>query len=744
MTQALLRLGLAATASVALGRALASPRPGTLELELVLLPLLLWAWGEVAADARRRIGAAAEPPRAGLELLAAALLVLLTLWTPRLGLAHVEAALVAAWLLLAGVWVGRRSRIWLELLRRFRRAAPLHLLLLPLGLYLILLPWQAGHRLPDGDEPYFLLLADSLVHDLDVDLANQYEEHRSLRFMDRVIGREWADPPPTASGAQYSRHTLLLPLLLAPAFGLAGKWGALVVMALLAALAAWLTATLAVRLRMTPRAVLGAWLLVAFTAPWLVYSYQVWVEIPGAVLLCVGLLTVLGEPEGDRATRRRRWLAVAAVAVLLLLLKHRFVPLAGSLLLIAWWRWGRRPRELLLLAIGAVTAVAGWLALNAELLGSPLRDHPWPVLLRILTEGPAVYARGLVGIWFDACFGLLAVAPIWLLSLAGVARAGRERRDLLATLAVVGLPYLLLVAPRLEWYGAWAPPFRFGIVLLPLVAVVTALAVERPLTPIRRLVVMALAAVSLLMAITYVATPSWAYHLADGGSHPTDVLGARLGADVGRLAPSYVRLRAASWVVPPAATALLLLLWAGRRARRPLRPVPAAALLLLATAGGGAVAATRLPTRIVELEDSWVVKRGGRLEPEPWTIARPRFDGAWAFAAGDSAEIPIVPGGERVEIHLRWRRDSSLGAARLLLSADGSELARLEPPRAVGWQETRVGPLAWPRAARMELRVEAAGEGVSRGALLVDRLVLDWQARGDRSPGGGPPRRADD
>ncbi len=32
------------------------------------------------------------------------------------------------------------------------------------------------------------------------------------------------------------------------------------------------------------------------------------------------------------------------------------------------------------------------------------------------------------------------------------------------------MPYLVLVAPRSEWYGGWSPPFRYALVALPLLA----------------------------------------------------------------------------------------------------------------------------------------------------------------------------------------------------------------------------------------------------------------------------------
>src|SRR4029077_13897145 len=108
-------------------------------------------------------------------------------------------------------------------------------------------------------------------------------------FMDRPIHPQPGDPV-GARGERYSRHNALLPILLAPAYRLFGKLGALATMAALAAALAWMTLRLARHYaRALPGEALAAYALLAFAPPLLLYATQGWVEVPAALLTVLAL-----------------------------------------------------------------------------------------------------------------------------------------------------------------------------------------------------------------------------------------------------------------------------------------------------------------------------------------------------------------------------------------------------------------------------------------------------------------------
>jgi hypothetical protein len=219
---------------------------------LALLPPLLaglyaiHCWG-VHQGGRRlsRAGSAGELAALGVLLTAA-------LARPALGLAHADEVLAAGLLLVLAHRLARQLPALRPLLGRRLGARPSALFFwLPLTVYVAILPWSAGHRQPDGDEPYNLLIAHSLAYDGDADLTNNYAAGDWRHFMDRPLAPQPGDPV-GPHGELYSRHNALLPLVLVPSYRLAGKTGAQVTMALLTAALAWLTLRPARRWRRTP------------------------------------------------------------------------------------------------------------------------------------------------------------------------------------------------------------------------------------------------------------------------------------------------------------------------------------------------------------------------------------------------------------------------------------------------------------------------------------------------------------
>ena len=116
-------------------------------------------------------------------------------------------------------------------------------------------------------------------------------------------------------------------------------------------------------------------------------------------------------------------------------------------------------------------AVAGGILLYNKLLyRNPLKIHTWQEV-DPHQYGLLSYLKGGLGLFWDAAFGLFGCAPVWLLLLPAVVLLVARRHRLLLHLAALSLPYLVVVAPRIEWYGGWSPPFRYALIALPLLAV---------------------------------------------------------------------------------------------------------------------------------------------------------------------------------------------------------------------------------------------------------------------------------
>ncbi len=662
------------------------------------------------------------------ELAALALLVVAVLARPHLGLAAAEPVLAAGLALVLAHRVARQLLAARPLLGRGgspRRPSPVFFVL-PLLAYLALVPWSAARRQPDGDEPFYLLITHSLVHDRDADLANDYAGASWRAFMDRPLEPQPGDPV-GPRGQRYSRHNELLPMALAPAYAVGGKLGALATMAAFAAALAWTTLRLARHyLPARPGAALAAYALVAFTPPLLLYAHQVWVEVPAALLAMLALDRI--RSAGGRPWRRRDWLGIGLPILLLPLLKIRFMLVALPLLLLAGWRSGR-PRGPVL-ALGALLAAVGGgiLVYNHIHFGNPLKIHTLDEL-EPTRYGALDYLLGGLGLFFDAGFGLFAAAPLWLLLLpAALLLAGRGR-SLLADLVVLVLPYLLLVLPRPEWYGGWSPPFRYALVTLPLLGIAAASLFEQRRRAGARFLLAGLGALTLVLALLWIAVPGWTYNFAHGRTYLLDHLGERLGADVARLFPSSVRPRLATWLWPLAAAVAVPALWAWRGRRRTAKLAGAAAgvtALLLAAAALPFLAA-RLPTRTVEIEDPQVEKSGGHLYPELWVVERTRYRGGWVLRVGERLAAPVVPGGRRARVTLdaEFIRNQPVPFA-LDVRAGSTHLATWRPARARVRERLELGPFDWPAGEPLVLEAFGPHPPGPLNGVLLDRVELDW------------------
>ncbi len=718
---------------------------------LAVLPLVVAGLRAI----ERHAGARRTPPlEGGIAALLLGGLVAATLARLRLGLVAVDWFLAAGFLLLLGQ---RTARLLLALRpclgRKLPRRPSAAFFWLPFVVYLAIQPWSGGHRQPDGDEPYYLLVTHSLAHDFDLDLANNYPADWR-RFMERAIEPQIGDPV-GAGGEQYSRHSFLLPLLLAPAYALAGRAGAMTVMAALTAALAWMVLRLArhyaprrptgyrlspsgtaFRLspsgtvfRLSPSAgtALLAYGLFAFCPPLLLYSYQIWVEVPAA------LLTALVIDGAWTLRRSQRWDArgVAAVMVPLVLLpvlKIRFALLAVPLFVLACWRARPPKRVLRWLTLGLGATAAGLVLFNVLRFGNPLRLYSWNEL-DLFRHPLANFVRGGAGMFYDSAFGLFPSAPIWCLLLPALAlwlRAG-SRGSLPVDLALVAGPYLLFVAPRIEWFGGWSPPFRYALVFLPLLAIGLVPVLERRAQPLVRTLIVALGAATLVLAVVWVVIPGWTYNFADGRTHLLDAAGVRLDADVARFFPSTIRPRAATWCW--LAASLLLVpagVLAGRRSegrsRQRFRSSSSSGVaLLLLLLASLATAGRFFPTRVVHLEDGFVGKYLGSVHPPTWTLQRPKYHGGWSVPAGGWLVAPVTPGGERVTIEVAARLDTRRGIGRLWIWAGDRRLASLKVDP--NWSTEVLGPFDWPAGERLLIR----GDDMLKHPVIVDRAELVWQ-----------------
>ena len=317
-----------------------------------------------------------------------------------------------------------------------------------------------------GDEPHYLLAAESIVSDGDVDLTDEYATREYRDFYPYRLDRHGV---PTG-GRLHETHGVGFPLLIAPAYALGGARVVELFLAALVALGFLAAVALARRLVPEPWATVGP-LVVALSPPALAYSTAVYPDLPAGALLAGAALLALRTRDRPR---RVDALGCAALLAPLPWLGTKFA-LAGGIVLLAHLRWLVRRRQGLtaLLSLEVVLAsLVAYLTANerlydgltpyaAEIPGESATDADFP-------GGYLERAYRLVALWVDRDYGLLRWAPFVALALVGAWLLWRSRRDRLARALPARLDVeaaaslLLAVAVAQVLVAAFLSPTMFG------------------------------------------------------------------------------------------------------------------------------------------------------------------------------------------------------------------------------------------------------------------------------------------
>ena len=436
-------------------------------------------------------------------------------------LAVARGPLGVALLLLGLAVAARRAWTWPPLAPRLGAAGPAVLFALTAAAYSAAGLWYASRLRVSGDEPHYLLMARSLWSEGDLDLQDNHAREDWRADTPGPVAPHYGAP--RADGRPFPAHSPGLPFLLAPVYAAGGRLACVVVLSLLAAgaaVAAWQLALLATGSR---ERAFFAWLAAA-GPPLFFYAFHVYTEAPSALAAAGALALLLGPPSAGRA------IAAALLASALPWLHVKMIAAAAALGLVALVRLPGRPR--LAFALTACAAAAGYLAYYHAIFGvaSPLALYGG---LPTVERGSPVPAAA--GLLLDRSFGLLWVAPVFVLALGALPEAARRR---LWPHALVAAAILAPVLGWRMWWGGQSPPARFLVPLLPIAAAVAATRAEGPGLARWR---WALAAVGIALALAAVRDPG-ALLLLNRGDRPTRLWTALspADADAGRYLPSLV------------------------------------------------------------------------------------------------------------------------------------------------------------------------------------------------------------
>ena len=336
-----------------------------------------------------------------------------------------------------------------------------------------------------SDEGQYLRVTQSLLHDGDMDLANNLSAEQVREF--HVIDFPLVKTPAAPEGKVHSTHPIGLSITLVPAYWLGleawknPRLATALFIAFLASLCVPLLYVYLTRLGADRLGAVAATGMMAITGPYFYYSNQIYPEFPAIAIVLVVLLALVHWqiPGGRyRCMGRGEPLILGLLALLLCclpLLHPRYVPLGflcGAVLLLQAWYSPRRRLALfltgLVVAGGLYAVIAYHHAFSDDWLG-PLRPGigPWG-------EEPfdiGTTAISIPGQWLHARRGILNTSPSYFFALFGLLTLARlhDRRVLIAIVLYVATAGIWSL--HTVWVGGHDLPGRFMMAALPVLAI---------------------------------------------------------------------------------------------------------------------------------------------------------------------------------------------------------------------------------------------------------------------------------
>lgn len=337
-----------------------------------------------------------------------------------------------------------------------------------------------------GDEPEYLLITCSIVHDGDLNLRNNCENKDYREFWTKEPF-ELSTVADQKADRWYSTHFPGLPFMLAPFYLVGLKLGHVwkacqILIILLMSLTACNIYRILRLYDISPRSSLFALIPALLALPLAGYSLQLYPEVPLIWLLTL-LMRVYLESEINEA--RALFMAFCLGIMPLLHIKFLLVSITCFFFIIIQKDifTGRRARYLLIslcvLSLAAIYVLASWYKATNPPIGELLS-------LRYILPG-------VLGFFLDQQYGLFIYAPLYALSIGGIIlflqnRARLPAKKIYLLYAMVSFVILILLissavvvgaTPRAAWTGGYSISGRLAIPFLPLFILGLAIMLER-------------------------------------------------------------------------------------------------------------------------------------------------------------------------------------------------------------------------------------------------------------------------
>ncbi|MEO8360585.1 MAG: hypothetical protein ABI672_11190 [Vicinamibacteria bacterium] len=336
---------------------------------------------------------------------------------------------------------------------------PARLFVLLTALFAALAIWFIPRMDASGDEPHYLIMAQSLWREHDLDLRDNYQREDWREFRGGPTDPHYAAP--RKDGRPFPGHAPGLPFLLAPIYAIGGRLACAIFLGALVAAVGALTFGIAASEGLSRRAaLLGGFL--AAGPPLAAFALHIYTEAAAALALLAAYALL-------RFGRRRPLYAGCAAALACgLPFLHPRMAIGSVAIAIAVFMLRDRvflPAFTGVTLIGATLYGLFWMSI----FGTPTGLGTYGGVPEDATFQPA---QAFIGFLFDRAYGLLPIAPAFagLVLLGSPIRPMDERVRWMRVEAVFVMAVVLPALLWRMWWGGQSPPARLIAPMIPFLA----------------------------------------------------------------------------------------------------------------------------------------------------------------------------------------------------------------------------------------------------------------------------------
>jgi len=314
------------------------------------------------------------------------------------------------------------------------------------------------------------------------------------------------------SGKFYSMHGIGGPVLWLIPFALFGKAGALLTMAIVVLGILYNFYYLLLAAGIEKRVSMITTFLISLGSPLLMYSYLLFVEPIGALIITYAFRKFLEKKQLADKTLIILGIVLSAIAWVHIRMAILAIPLL-ILLLFKLYQQKEGKKKFLLLLLPFILVNILYELYNYKLWGS---WNPFFYIDRESTNFKNIsFLSNLLGIFFDKDHGLFTNFPLFLFIIPGIVlsvRDGSKKNNYAIWFTSIG--YLLLVASYAAWFGGFSPPARYIFLLIPLLGYYIAYTFQK----VQKSYVQFLMILGCLFGLIYstLATFLWPYGFSTG------------------------------------------------------------------------------------------------------------------------------------------------------------------------------------------------------------------------------------